>query len=264
MAQTFVITGSTRGIGKGMALAALERGHNVVINGRGEDSVAAAVAELVERCGPDHVAGQAADISEHAAVERLWRCAVERFGRVDYWINNAAVSYPAETIWAQAPAQLSATIDINLRGLLFGSTVAVRKMLDQGGGRIYNMEGMGSDGTQVPRTAVYGTTKYGIRYLTSALIRETADTPVRVGTLRPGMVTTEMLALSLEAAPPDRVERTKRIFNVLADRVDTVAPWLIDQILQDDGHGSVINWMPTHKVLWRFLSSPFVKRNLID
>ncbi len=59
-------------------------------------------------------------------------------------------------------------------------------------------------------------------------------------------------------------ERMKRIFNILADKVDTVAPWLVDQILQNKKTGVSIQWLTKSKIIWRFATAPFSKRDLFD
>ena len=152
-------------------------------------------------------------------------------------------------------------VETNLIGTMNGSKVALNGMLAQGFGSLYNMEGLGSDGRQVEGLALYGSTKRALRYLDEALIKECQGTLVLVGSLSPGMVVTDMLT-----APYDRQsaewERAKRIFNILADRVETVSPWLAGRLLANKKHGARITWLTRPKITARFLMSPFRKRDL--
>ena len=136
-------------------------------------------------------------------------------------------------------------------------------MLAQGFGSIYNMEGMGSDGRKHNGLAFYGTSKYAIHYFTESMALEAKDSNVIIGALRPGMVITD-LVLDRYNGRPDEWERAKRIFNIIADRVENVTPWLADKILANQKNGVILAYSSTWKLLWRFVSQPFVKRNLFD
>ena len=146
---------------------------------------------------------------------------------------------------------------------MYGAKVALTGLLAQGFGSLYNMEGLGSDGRQVDGLTLYGSTKRGLNYLTEALVRETAGTPVLVGALSPGMVITDMLTSPYD---PDSAEweRAKRIFNILADRVETVTSWLAQQVLANQQHGVRIRWLTRGKIFKRFLLAPLRKRNLFE
>lgn len=185
-------------------------------------------------------------------MQALWDAAVARFERVDIWINNAGVTTPAGPLWEQAPGDLSAVVATNVTGTLLGCRVAIRGMLGQGGGHLYLMEGLGSRGEIRPGTVPYGTTKYAVRYLTKALTRETKQTPVKVSAISPGMVRTELL---LASVAPEMSDRAERIFDILADDVGDVAPWLADRLPANTRSGRRISWLTPQKVAWRFARS---------
>lgn len=258
-----VVTGSTRGIGYGLAEAFLDLGCAVAINGRSQESVDRAVVRLAERYDAGRIMGYPADVGDFEAVQGLWDAAVARFDRVDIWINNAGLGNPQRSFWEHPPSRIAGVVNANVLGVMFGSKVALRGMLDQGGGSLYTMEGLGSDGRTVPGLTLYGTTKAGLRYFTEGLVAETRKTPVRVGALSPGMVVTDLLTGQYEK-DSEAWQRAKRIFNILADRVETVAPWLARRVLANRKHGARIRWLTTPKVIWRFLSSPFRDRNVVD
>lgn len=259
--QTVVVTGSTRGIGRGLAVEFLKRGHNVVVTGRSQQAVDAAVAQL-KALGP--VIGQTCDVRSLASNQAVWDAGVARFGRIDVWICNAAVATD-HLLLAELPEdQITATVETNLTGTLFGARVALAGMLKQGGGRFYTFEGFGSNDMTSPGLAVYGATKRALRYLTSALAAEYKGTPVIVGSLSPGMVPTDLLIYSSKGDDPAQWARAKRMMNILADKVETVTPWLAEQALANTKQGGRIEWLTKGKAMQRFLMAPFVKRDLIS
>jgi NAD(P)-dependent dehydrogenase (short-subunit alcohol dehydrogenase family) len=259
--KVVVITGSTRGIGYGLADSFLSLGCSVVVSGRTTSSVGRASGSLAARHGTDPVFGRACDVTQVDQVQALWDAAKTRFGVVDIWINNAGVPSPRLDFRACSTQQIDTVVATNLLGTMYGAKVALCGMLEQGFGELYNVEGLGSDGRRVRRTALYGTTKRAVRYLTESLVAEMEGTPVRVGALSPGMVVTDFL---LQGRDPDAQEwqRTKRVLNILADRVETVAPWLARRVLENEAHGARIAWLTRGKILWRFLTAPFRRRDL--
>lgn len=263
MEKAVVITGSTRGIGLGMADEFLRRGCGVVISGRSRAGVDQAVQSLQEHYPAARVLGQPCDVQDPGQIEALWAGAVDIFGQVDIWINNAGLANHRSNSWQQPPEAIAGVIDTNLRGVVYGSRTALRGMLAQGFGALYNMEGLGSDGRRVPGLNLYGTTKYAVRYFTEGLIEETRDTPVLVGELSPGMVLTDMLIGEAARQRPDW-ERQKSILNILTDKVETVTPWLVEQILANQKHGARLAWLTRGKIFRRFLSAPFRPRNVIE
>lgn len=259
--QVIVVTGSTRGIGLGLAREFLRGGHQVVVAGRSQGSVDKALAELAPL---GEVLGRPCDVRSLADLQQLWDAAVARFGRVDMWINNAALA-PNHELLADIPGdEIAATVDTNLTGTIYGSQVALKGMLAQGGGKIYTFEGFGSDGMTNPGLAIYGATKRAIRYLTASLVKEYADSPVLIGSLSPGMVPTDLLIYSSRAADPAKWAKSKRIMNTLGDKVETVTPWLAEQALANEKHGASIAWLTRGKAFKRFLLPSYRKRNIVD
>ncbi|MBN1640392.1 MAG: SDR family oxidoreductase [Anaerolineae bacterium] len=259
--RSIVITGSTRGIGRGMADAFLARGCAVAISGRTADAVDQAVEDLAARHERARILGRPCDVTRSEQVEALWEVAKERFGTVDIWINNAALTQPSLPFWTHPSSRLAAVVETNLLGTMYGAAVAIQGMLAQGHGAVYTLEGLGSDGRKAGRMTLYGTTKAGIRYFTESLAREVVGTPVLVGALSPGMVVTDLL-VGERAREGEDWERAKHIYNILADRVETVAPWLADRVLANERNGVRIAWLTPWKIAGRFLSAPVRRRDL--
>ncbi|MBK6598022.1 MAG: SDR family oxidoreductase [Proteobacteria bacterium] len=215
MGQVIIVTGSTRGIGLGLARAFAARGCHVVVNGRTQAAVDAALAAV----GGGTHRGVAGDVAS--------------------------------------------LVDVNLLGTMACCQVAIAGMLRQGGGHVYNFDGFGSDGMVRPGLTTYGSTKRALRYFTRSLAREYQDSVVRISTLSPGIVATDMLSTETEGLTPEQLKKTRRIYNILGDRVDTVAPWLADQVLGNSRHGARIAWLTPWKAASRFATARLRPRNIV-
>ena len=261
--KSIVITGSTRGIGLGLATEFLKRGCQVTINGRSQASTDQALELLEKNFESANMAGCPGDVSDFQTHLNLWNTAVEAFGQVDIWINNAGIAQSLMMIWELPVQDVQQVIDINVKGLIFGSQTAVQRMIEQGFGHIYNMEGFGSTGRKQAGLSLYGTSKAAVHYFSNALTAETRDTPVKVSTLSPGMVITDMI-LERYKDDPQGLENSKKIFNILADKVETVTPWLADQVLSNDKSGENIRWLTNIKLMTRFATARFNQRDLFS
>ena len=261
MTKRIVITGSTRGIGNGLAHEFLKRDCSVAISGRSADTVATVVAELGEYYGHDRVCGTACEITDPASLQRLWDCAAAAFGGVDLWINNAGMSIERKPLWEQDDDALQGLITTNLTGAVFGSKVAIRNMLAQGSGQVWNTEGFGSDGATQNGMVAYGSTKRAVRYLQKGLRKDTAETPVQICTVSPGIVVTELLTGDYDLTS-EQWEKSKKIFNILGDKVETVTPWLAEHMLATDKSGARVAWLTRRKAFGRFMTAAFRKREL--
>jgi len=259
-----VITGSTRGIGKGIAAEVLKRGHNVIISGRSRQAVDAAVAELV-RLGTAgaRIAGEPCDVSRRDELQRLWDAGITAFGRIDIWVNNAGISHPRQRAGEMRETDIKDVQQINLLGMMLATQIALHGMRAQGAGTIYNMEGFGSNGMITPGMSLYGASKFALTYFNKALLGETREGPVKVCYLSPGIVITDLLKRDMGSNNPKDLIRTRRVYNILADRVETVTPWLAERILQPQRAGSRIAWLTGGKAGRRFLMSLFRKRQVL-
>lgn len=261
--KNIVITGSSRGIGYGLAEAFLQLGCSVTISGRGADSTATSVGRLAETYDPGRLLGLACDVTDAEQVQSLWEAAAAQFGRIDIWVNNAGSAGEMGMVWERPAGEVRSILNTNVVGTILGSQTAMQGMLSQGGGAIYNMEGMGSDGRKHAGLTLYGTTKYAVHYFTESLAMEARETGILIGSLRPGMVATDMIRDRYKDRPEDW-QRAKRIFNIIAAPVSSVTPWLAREMLANQKNGVTLSYSSTWKMFWKFLRSPFVKGNAFD
>ncbi len=263
--RRIVITGSTRGIGKGLAVELLRRGHDVAISGRTQAAADATVAALQPLAsGGARAIGVGCDVSRADDLQRLWDEAARQFGGIDIWVNNAGISHPRQRGGDMRAEDIRSVEETNLLGMMLATQVALRGMQGQpDGGLIYNMEGFGSNGMMTPGMSLYGASKYALTYFNKALLAETRDGPVKICYLSPGIVLTDLLKRDMGSNDPKDWERTKRVYNILADRVETVTPWLAEGILRNDKAGARVAWLTGAKAGSRFFMSLFRKRQLI-
>ncbi|WNC72210.1 SDR family oxidoreductase [Thalassotalea psychrophila] len=259
--KSVVITGSTRGIGRGLAENFLERGCKVVISARQAEQVANVVADLGQKYGAENVTGIACDVTNVEQLSALWQHGVDAFTTIDIWINNAGMSIQRMPLAEQDSAALSAIINTNLAGVVLASHVALKGMFAQGNGQLWNMEGFGSNDATQPGMAAYGATKRAVTYLNKSLQKEVKGSAVQVNTLSPGIVVTELLIGDYDTSS-EAWAKAKKIFNILGDKVETVTPWLVEGVLAANKSGAKVAWLTGGKAFVRFLTAGFKKRDL--
>lgn len=254
--KSAVITGSTKGIGLAMAREFRRQGYGVVVCGRTEEAVAGAITAL----GSSHVVGRATDVTDVTQLQALWDLAVSEFGQVDFWVNNAGVAHTTKPIVETREQDVRSMVSTNMLGTIFGSQVATRGFLAQGSGRLFNVLGGGSDGRIRPGMGVYSSTKRGLDTFTRALTKETKESGIVVGQIRPGILISDGW-LREAARAPEQVSSQRKMLNILADHVDDVAPYLVAEMLTADKTGAEISWLTNGRLMKRFMTPGYARKN---
>jgi len=200
-----VVTGGGQGIGEGIARALADAGASVVVAARHEDRVAGAVAGIEAAGGA--VIGVPTDVTDQAALTHLADAAVERFGGLHVWVNNAGGS-PVRTPLSELQlADWDACIRLNLTAVWMASTLAAARMTS--GGSIINISSPAAT-RGVPGSGHYAAAKAGVNSLTQTLALELAPA-VRVNGIAPGYVPTEvmMTALSMDVEALERMAQAR-------------------------------------------------------
>lgn len=185
-----VITGGTRGLGLAIARAYLAQGAAVVIGSRQAVSVEAALRQLTGDGRP--AAGLAVDVGDGDQVRRLGSLALEQFGGLDIWVNNAGLSAPYGATMHVDPGDFAAVVQANILGTYWGSREAMRHFLPRRAGKLINVLGRGADRPVAYQNA-YAASKAWMRSFTLSLAKEYRDSGVGVFGFLPGMVRTDML-----------------------------------------------------------------------
>ena len=257
--KSVVITGSTSGIGLGLAEAFLAQGCCVTISGHSQNNLDLAYDTLERKHDKDRIQAYLCNVTRYEEVEGLWQAAVAKFNHVDIWINNAGTGQSQIPIRDYSHELIDKVVGTNVNGVLYGMKIALSYMKQQGFGSIYNMEGLGSGGPVIRGLALYSATKAAVAYLTVSAAKEAEGTAIIVGGLRPGMVATKLITDQYKEHP-EEWKKAERIFSILSDRVETVTPWLADKILRNEKNGVRIQWLTRSKIMFRFLESLFRKR----
>jgi NAD(P)-dependent dehydrogenase (short-subunit alcohol dehydrogenase family) len=184
-----IVTGATSGIGKAVAIALAAAGAKVVLAGRREAEGNAAVADI-EKAGGTAVFYRA-DVSKEAEIASLVAFTVEKFGRLDMAFNNAGVEHGA-SILDVSEEDYRRVFDLNVWGVLASMKHQIPVMLKTGGGSIVNTSSIvGLAG--FAGAAIYSASKHAVEGVTKAAALEFAKQAVRVNSVAPGGIATEML-----------------------------------------------------------------------
>lgn len=261
--KNVVITGSTRGIGFSMATGFLRAGCNVTLSGRGEDLSEVNIASLLMFKGK--YAYVPCNVQKKESLQNLWDVSLKKWGGIDIWINNAGQNTPHMFSWETGETYTENIIKTNITGMIYGSQIAALGMLKQGHGAIYSMEGLGSNNMIQPKTILYGTTKHALTYFMKGLAKELEGTGVIAGRLSPGMVLTDFITKTPDGDPSEIISdvKFKKLFNILADKPETVANFFIPRILSNTKNDAQIAWLTNRKAAWRFMTAGFRKDRLI-
>ncbi len=196
-----LVTGASHGLGKAIALEFAAEGARVAVNFRRDPARAEAVVREIEnRFGVEALAVQA-DVAREAEVEAMFGQVVERFGRVDVLVNNAAIC-PTCPVKDMTAHQWMETLQVNLTGTFFASRAMVRHLIGAGRpGRIVNISSQAAFRGSTTGHAPYDASKGGIVSFTVALAREVAPYGICVNAVAPGMMFTDMTAKVLTENP---------------------------------------------------------------
>jgi len=186
-----IVTGSTKGIGKAIAIACAEEGATVVVCGRSED-LARTIAEDLSRQGKSAIAMRL-DVADADSIAQVFQQVLDQYGRIDILVNNAGISpvwKRAEDTPKEAWDQIIAT---NLTGTFLCCQAAGRVMIQRKSGKIINMTSVGGQ-VALPRLVAYCASKGGIVLVTKVLAAEWAQYNICVNAIGPSYVETEFTA----------------------------------------------------------------------
>lgn len=184
--KTVIVTGSSAGIGEGIARRFHDEGANVVINARNADKCAAVVNTL----DADRTLTFPGDVSKSSFANDIVAATVDRFGGLDVLVNNAGVG-GAGMLHKTEDAEIDRIIDINVKGVLFMSRAAIPELRKTGGSiiNISSVSGIGGDSLM----AVYNASKGAVTNLTRGLALQLGGLGIRVNAINPSITRSDMV-----------------------------------------------------------------------
>ena len=261
-----VITGSARGFGLCQAKKFKELGYNVVISDINEINLKTALEELNKINSESTKAiSVLCNVTKKAEVENLFLKAKEEFGAVDIWVNNAGVNSPDKPVYQLTDKEVEFIVSVDLIGTIYGSQVAFEHMKEQGFGKIYNVEGYGSNDAMMTGLTMYGTAKRAVTYFTRSLAKESEDVTggkVKVCRLAPGIMITDFIThANGDKTKIELPEKTKKIYNILGDYPETIVDYVVPRMIKNDKNDKQIIWLTNSRAFGRFMTAGFKKRD---
>ena len=239
--QVAIVTGAARGIGAAIALRLGRDGYAVVVNYAGSADEAASVVDTICESGGQAIAVQA-DVSDPAAVRRLFDAAVAQYGGVDMLVNNAGIMPPALPLLADTDDKtFDALFAVNVKGSFNTMREAAQRL--RRGGRIVNFS-TSVVGLAMPGYAVYAATKSAIETMTNILAKELRGKGITVNAVAPGPTATalflngkspEQIERLAKAAPLERLGQPEDIANTVALLAGPDAAWINAQVVRANG-----------------------------
>jgi NAD(P)-dependent dehydrogenase (short-subunit alcohol dehydrogenase family) len=238
--RTALVTGSDRGIGKGIALELASQGCRVAINYYQTSELADATVSELEALGVEAIAVQG-DVSSAASVARMFERVLDRFGTIDLHVNNAGVQ-TWKPLLDVTEEEWDLVVDTNLKGCFLCTQAAARHMKDHGGGSIVNI-GSGCNKVAFPDLVAYTASKGGIEMFTKVAAVELGPHRIRVNCVAPGAVEVERTRLEDpdyagtwgRITPLGRVGQPKDIARVVAFLAGPDAEFVTGQTIWVDG-----------------------------
>lgn len=238
-----VITGASSGLGEATARHLAEHGATVVLGARRADRLKALVDEITQAGGKAFA--MATDVTDSAHVQALVDTAVERYGRIDVLINNAGIM-PHSPLERRKINDWSRTIDINIKGVLYGIAAALPHMQRQKSGHIINVSSVA--GHKVGKgNAVYAATKTAVRVISEGLRQEVKPWNLRTTVISPGAVATELPHSITEADAAKGIGEFYQEYAISAESFARAVAFAIGQ--PDDVDVNEILFRPTRQEL---------------
>jgi len=236
-----LVTGASRGIGRGIALALAREGADVAVNYRKNAEEAGKTVREIESLGGEAIAVQA-DVSDFGAVQSMVDRVIERWKRLDIAVANSGVASRVEPIAAMDPSNWNRVIGINLTGVFHTLRCVAPPMIEQRSGVILAVSSIGADTCQ-EGGAPYHASKAGVNAMIRVLAKEVAPFGVRANVVAPGLIATDMGDKLIKfhgqavvaGIPLGRVGQPEDVGALAAFLASDDAGWITGKIFRVDG-----------------------------
>ena len=214
--KVVIITGASSGLGEAAARHLSALGATVVLGARRVDRIEALAKELTDQGG--RALAMATDVTRYLEVQRLADIAIQNYGRIDVLINNAGLM-PQSPLERRKIDDWNRTIDVNIKGVLYGIAAVLPYMQKQKSGHIINVSSVAGHKVRTGG-AVYAATKHAVRVISEGLRQEVKPYDIRTTVISPGAVDTELTDSITE---PDVAQNIKTFYAQVAISADSFA-----------------------------------------
>ena len=183
-----IVTGGTRGIGRGIAEALAREGIDVSISARSRNEIDETIEALLA-IGKGRATGVVCDVRDHSQVKAFFERTIQELGRLDILINNAGIG-KFQSVEEMSPKDFEDVLETNLFGVFYCCHEAIPLMKKNGGGYIINISSLAGTNAH-PRMAAYNASKFGLNGFSEALMQEVRHDGIKVSYIMPGSVNTE-------------------------------------------------------------------------
>jgi NAD(P)-dependent dehydrogenase (short-subunit alcohol dehydrogenase family) len=218
-----VVTGASRGLGLGLAERFVALGMRVAVCARHAPEIAGADAA--------RVLSRAADVTDAQAVDDLCTAAVERFGRIDLWINNAGLLAPIGPLRDNDPAEFARHIEVNVLGVFHGSRAFIRHVRSRGGDGVLLNVSSGAARNAYAGWSAYCAGKAAVDRMSETIALEETDAGLRVHAVAPGIIDTDMQALIRDCSP-EQFPRVQKFLDLKATDGFSSPAFVADRMLE--------------------------------
>lgn len=241
MSKIIVITGASSGIGESSAKLLAKQGNTVVLGARRENRLEKITQNIKNNGGQANF--KVTDVTVLSQVQALAQFALNTYGRIDVWINNAGLMPRSELIKGRVD-EWDKMVDVNLKGTLYGIDSALPIMRKQSSGQIINIASVAGHATSIG-SSVYSATKFGVRAISEALRKEeaAAKSNIRITVISPGAIKTELLDHVKDPDTKQNLDAFYHAYAISSDRVAQAIAFAIN--MPDDTTMNEIVMRPT-------------------
>ena len=223
--KVVIITGASSGLGEATALLLAKYGAKVVLAARRKERLEKLASQIISQGGEALVV--VADVAVQSDVERIAEETLKRYGRIDVLINNAGIM-PQATLDKLKVEEWDKMIDINVKGVLYG-IAAVLPTMQQHSGHIINLSSVAGLRVAAGRGTVYSGTKFAVKAISEGLRVEVAKDNIRVTTLYPGAVESELKYGSSDPDASENIQAFYKAYEIPASSVARAIAYAINE-----------------------------------
>lgn len=216
-----LITGASRGLGAGLAERFIEHGLRVAVCARTQPKIEGDSAKILS---------VAADVTDAEAMQQLCDTAVERFGRIDLWINNAGLLAPIGPLRDNDPVEFARHIQVNVVGVFNGSRAFIRHLRQRGGDGVLLNISSGAARNAYAGWSAYCAGKAAVDRMSESIALEEADSGLRVHAVAPGIIDTDMQAMIRDCSP-EQFPRVQKFLDLKANEGFSSPAFIADRLL---------------------------------